>query len=335
MRQCRTILDDEHSLATDRLTVLHEQRTRTLDHQGIGIQLGRDPPRQLDPFERGGVHLVDQDRVGHANVGLAGVIAYRVIRPVGIHDRDQYIGHVEGEVVVAPVPDHHVRFLLGLAEDRLVVYAGVDDPVGVDVRLVLLALLDRHFVLRQVVVGLEALHRLLRQVSVGHRMSDDHDLPAGSREQLGHPSTGLALSGSGACGAHGYDGLRGFHHRLSGAEQHVGGSGGHRTGAEMHHVLVRDIAVGEHDYVHAVLCDQRFHLALGVDRDAIRVALSRENGRITPPLDVRDLRRREGYDLVVLIAAKEGVEVVKVTSGRAKNENALGHQTSVQSGSAG
>ena len=54
------------------------------------------------------------------------------------------VGTVERQVVVAAVPQQDVAFGLRLLEDRGVVDAGVDHRAGRDVRLVLLALLDRH-----------------------------------------------------------------------------------------------------------------------------------------------------------------------------------------------
>jgi hypothetical protein len=53
------------------------------------------------------------------------------------------VSPVERHVVVAAVPDDHVGFLLGPAENRLVVDAGVHDHPQPHRLLVFLALLDR------------------------------------------------------------------------------------------------------------------------------------------------------------------------------------------------
>jgi hypothetical protein len=81
----------------------------------------------------------------------------------------------EGRVVVAPVPDDHVRLLLGPLEDGAVVDPGEDDVPLREVRLVLLALLDGRIGRVEVLVALEALDGLLREVAVGHRVPEDCD----------------------------------------------------------------------------------------------------------------------------------------------------------------
>ena len=60
--------------------------------------------------------------------GRARVVAQLVAR-AGAGRRTVIVrsGRVEGDVVVAAVPDDDVGLLLGLAQDRLVVDAGVDD----------------------------------------------------------------------------------------------------------------------------------------------------------------------------------------------------------------
>ena len=61
--------------------------------------------------------------------------------------------------------------VLGEVEDLRVVDAGEDDVAGCDVRLVLLALLDRALGGLEILVALEALRYLLREVAVRHRMA--------------------------------------------------------------------------------------------------------------------------------------------------------------------
>ena len=67
----------------------------------------------------------------------------------------------------------------------------------------------------------------------------------------------------------------------------------------MHHVLVRDVRVGEDDLVDLVLAHELLELGLGQDRDPVRIELPCELGGIDAPVDVRDLGRRERDDLVL------------------------------------
>ena len=89
----------------------------------------------------------------------------------------------------------------------------------------------------------------------------------------------------------------------------------------MHHVLVGHVAVGEHDLLHAVLLDQLRHLRLVVDRDALGVQPAGQLGRVLAVVDVRDLRRREGDDLVRFVVAEVRVEVVEVPARGAHDED--------------
>ena len=186
---------------------------------GLGVDLLGVGQDGLDAFRRGRVHLVDDDDVGPAEVGLAGVVGELVPGPVRVGDDDLEVGLVEGEVVVAAVPEDDVGLLLGLAEDGLVVDAGVDDDALVDVGLVLLALLDRALVLVEVGVGGEALDLLLDQVAVGHGVPDGDHPAALLLEDRGDPAAGLALARAGPDGADGDDGLAALDHRVAGAEE--------------------------------------------------------------------------------------------------------------------
>ena len=82
----------------------------------------------------------------------------------------------------------------------------------------------------------------------------------------------------------------------------------------MHDVLVRDVRVREHDLVDLVLAYELLERVLGDDRNAVGIERAGELGRVAPPFDVRDLRRRERDDLVLLPAAVDEVEVVEVAA---------------------
>ena len=96
-----------------------------------------------------------------------GRIRALVPRPEGIGHGDVEIRPVERQVVVPAVPEQDIALPLRLLEDRAVVDARVDDRAGVDVRLVLLALLDRHPGPVEVLQRLEALDPLGDEVPYG------------------------------------------------------------------------------------------------------------------------------------------------------------------------
>jgi hypothetical protein len=75
------------------------------------------------------------------------------------------------------------------------------------VRLVLLALLDGHVRLVEILVALEPLYRLPREIAVGHRVPKHGDALARIAQKRGHVSGRLALTGPGPDGADRDDGL--------------------------------------------------------------------------------------------------------------------------------
>ncbi len=118
--------------------------------------------------------------------------------PVRVGQGDHEVRHVEGEVVVAAVPEYYIRFLLRGLEDLAVVDAGVHDDAAVDVGFVLLAFLDGALMQVEVIVCSEALDCLLGKVAIRHRMPDRYNLKARVDQRLTYIAGGLALSHTGA-----------------------------------------------------------------------------------------------------------------------------------------
>ena len=103
----------------------------------------------------------------------------------------------EREVVVAAVPDQHVRIRLRRGEDRRVVHAREDHRAGRHPRLVLLALLDRAAGRLEVGARREALHALAREIAVRHRMAQRGHAQPGRGESRRDPARGLRLPAAG------------------------------------------------------------------------------------------------------------------------------------------
>ena len=229
----------------------------------------------------------------------------------------------ERRVVVAAVPDDHVSLLLGGLQDRGVVDAGEDEVALGEVRLVLLALLDRAVGRVEVLVAREALDDLLREVAVGHGVPEDGDALSVVAQELSDPAGCLALPRAGADRADRDRRLRRGERRVVRREEAEARAGGERERADVHHVLVRHVRVREDDLVDLVLADQVAQLGLGLDRDPVRIELTREERGIDATRDVRDLRRGERDDLVFLAPAVDDVEVVEVAPGRTRDQNPL------------
>ena len=234
--------------------------------------------------------------------------------PKRIDDHYEQIRPEEREVVVSAVPDHDVGLLLRLLEDLAVVDTGVHDHPQLDGALVLLTLLDRGLGHVDVDLRREPLdaHRL--EIPVGHRMPHERDTDAAFEQDLADVAARLALAGTGSDGAHGNHRLRALEHRRLRAEQPEVGSRGQGDRRLVHHRLVGDVRVGEHDLVDPELPDQRRQLLLRIDRDPCRVELARQRPGIPPLVDAGDLGGREGNDVDVRVVPVHDVEVVEVAA---------------------
>ncbi len=256
MGQRRPVLDREHPLAGDFAGVAFDvERGSGEDDARVRVV---DPDRvehRVDPLLARAVHLVHDADVRHAQVRLARVIAELVAGPVRVDDDDVQVGLDERRVVVAAVPEDDVGLLLGRVQDRAVVDPGEDEVALAEMRLVLLALLDRAFGRVQILVAREALDGLLGEVAVGHRVAEDGDLVPGIAQDRGDVTGRLALAGAGANGADGDDRLGRAKLRLVRREQAEARACGERTRGDVHDVLVGHVRVREDDLVDSLRDD--------------------------------------------------------------------------------
>ena len=325
MGERRPVFHHEHTLAPHRIGIVTRDLRVRLDHDGLGVDL-RDRPLELaDLLRVRGIHLVDQDDAGRPEVGLPGVVPELVSDTERIHQRDPHRGAVERDVVVATVPQQHVAFGLRLFEDRSVVDARIDDGPRHDVRLVLLAFLDRALVTVQVRELGIPLHALRGQIPVRHRVPHGDDALARRLEGLRDRAGGLRLPDARAHRRHrdGRDG-RLQHGRVRSEEDEVR-SGRQRRGGLVHHLVMAHVRVAEHDVIDPQLADQPDELGLVVDLDPVRVPLACQRRRISAVVDERDLGRRERDHFRVGIIAIDDVEVVEVPPCGSHDQDATRH----------
>ena len=315
VRQRGSVFDGEDALPSNLFRVTLDVERRRGEHD-LRIRIARMDRLEhgVDSGLRRAVDLVDDTDVRHPQIRLARVVAKLVTGTVWIDNDDQEIGTDERRVVVASVPDDDVRFLLGRTEDALVVDAGEDEIALGDVGFVLLAFLDRRVGGFEILVALEALHRLRRQVAVRHRMTQHGDALARLAQERSHAARGLALARAGPNCSDCDDGLRRREHRLARRDQPVGRAGSQRARPDVHHVLVRHVRIGEHHFVDLVLADHFLERGLRQDRNSLRIQRPRQLGGVDAAVDVRDLRRGERDHVELRPVAVDEVEVVEVPS---------------------
>ena len=322
MRQRGAVLDDEGAHPLHQLRAIAGDGAVGADDPGLGIHQGGIALDGGDVRFPGAVALVDEDDIGHAEVGFAGVVGQLMARAQGVGDADVEVAAVERQVVVAAVPQDHVRLLLRGADDLLIVHASVDHEAVVDVRLVLLPLLDGALVLVEVGVAREALAGLAGQVPVGHGVADGHHLLAELLEDVADGAGGLALARTRAHGGDADDGLRRGDHRLGGAQEGEVAVMGDAEAGQVHGGGVGNIRVGEDGLLDALAGDEGHQLGLVHDGDALRVELPGQHRRVAAALDARDLGGREGHHLIVRVVPVDGIEVVEVASRGSQDHHA-------------
>jgi hypothetical protein len=198
----------------------------------------------------------------------------------------------------------------------------VDDVADREMRLVLLALLDGAARAIEVFESREALHRLLREIAVRHRMTHDGDAQAARPEEPREGAADLRFPDARAHRADRDHGdLRPQHRRLGPEEREVRARGEGDRG-RVHDVDVGDVGVGEDDLVDALRGDECCELALVADGQPVRIEWTGELGRIAAARDAGDLGGCEGDDLRGGIVAVDRVEDVEVAASGAEDQDA-------------
>ena len=108
----------------------------------------------------------------------------------------------------------------------------------------------------EILEGVESLHPLLREVTVGHRVADDSRPQALLDQQIGHKPRGRTLSGPGTNREYRDDRDGTLHLGLAWAQKAEVGSRSKDSGGLVHDVLMGHVAVGEHDLVDVFVDDQ-------------------------------------------------------------------------------
>jgi len=143
MGNSRPVLDNQHMLSADRGSVVETDRRSCLQDLGRAVDGAQFRDGCLYVLWRGHIHLVDDQQIGHACCGLAGMMRRDLPRTQGICNDDVQIGADKGKIVIAAVPDDDIGFRLGGADDGCIIDAGEHEIAQRDVRLIFLPLLDR------------------------------------------------------------------------------------------------------------------------------------------------------------------------------------------------
>ncbi|MCS6778151.1 MAG: hypothetical protein NZ555_00420 [Geminicoccaceae bacterium] len=213
-----------------------------------------------------------------------------------------------------PPSQRKIRLALGGFEHVCLVDAEEDPVAGLEMRLELLALLDRELGLVELPEARESHHPSRQQIAIGHRMSHHRDLAASGGQAAGEMARHLGLATARAHRRHRDDRKpRSEHARARTHEQEIRPERQSARGC-VHHLDMSDVAVGEHHAVDRSATGERLELGLGQDRDPLGVERPGERRRVASARQPGDLGRGEGHHLACRIGTKHHVEDVEVAA---------------------
>jgi hypothetical protein len=94
--------------------------------------------------------------------------------------------------------------------------------------------------------------------------------------------------------------------------------------SQMHDVLMRDIAIRENTAINPLITDKFGQDLLVLNGNPVRVEGTGQFSRVTATVDFWDLSSREGHYLIIPVVSKDTIEVMKIASGSADNDDPLG-----------
>ena len=122
----------------------------------------------------------------------------------------------------------------------------------------------------------EALHPLAREIAVGHGMTKDGNAHPAAAQSQREPACQRRLTAARAnCRNRDHREGRRQHCALRPQQDEIGADSDH-AGGDVHHLLMRNVAVGKDDLIDRMGAAKRFEFALFYDRDAVWVEWARE-----------------------------------------------------------
>ncbi len=147
MRHRRSILQYQHTRASDQSRLVYCQRRVCLDQNSIGVITHHIVSNLLHRLRLCGVYFIDDDHLCSQQVDLTGEIHQLISGPVRVHQHNFEVGLEKGKIIVASVPKYDVRLLLRFLQYFLVVHSGINRQSQIDIGLVLFHFLKRAIVL--------------------------------------------------------------------------------------------------------------------------------------------------------------------------------------------
>src|SRR3989304_247706 len=150
-------------------------------------------------------------------------------------------------------------------------------------------------------------------------MPHNHNSQTFALQALGDLPRSLTLPRARTDSAHGYHWNRRLQHSGFWTHQAEIGAARQNQRSFMHDVLMRDVTVGENNFIHAKLTDELRQLFFRKNQNALRIICTCKLRRVDSALNSWYLRHRERHNAVVTIASEVHVIVVEIPACSAHN----------------
>ena len=114
------------------------------------------------------MYLVDDHDIRHSQNRFTRIVRGEMIGAQCIDDDDVKVRAIEGEIVIAAIPQNYVGFCFGLIEDSPVIDTRIDDGPGPNMWLVFLPLFNGAIRAPKFLDRFEPLNPLPCQISIRH-----------------------------------------------------------------------------------------------------------------------------------------------------------------------
>src|SRR4030043_2353119 len=169
-----TILDDQHSLAYDSFWMIQMGDRGCLQNFRLRIHQRNILSNLFQGLLTSFIHLCNDEKISPPQVHLSGIVELFVARPQGIYENNLPIRPDKRKIIVASIPDNHLRLLFGHPQYLFVIHTGVDGNSHLNERLEFLSLFDGARLLLHIVHAGKTEHR--SKLAISHRMTDDRYL---------------------------------------------------------------------------------------------------------------------------------------------------------------
>mmetsp|Transcript_300 Transcript_300/g.648 ORF Transcript_300/g.648 Transcript_300/m.648 type:complete len:306 (-) Transcript_300:711-1628(-) len=192
----------------------------------------------------GGINFGQENHIGDSHINFSWIVVFLICWTKRVDESNIKVRLVKAAIIIAAVPQDDIGFLFGLVENHFIVDAGKEKRTVTNVTKVLFPFLNGALVLVHIRFRFVTLASLTQQVLIiRHGVTNRCHLQTLALEVSRNVSRCLTLADACTRGAHGHDGLGGFHHGHMGRQLHKLASRRINTSRELLNGIVLEIGI--------------------------------------------------------------------------------------------